>query len=425
MPPPEKRGDSHGGSVDVDRSNHYDIIIVGGGAVGLAAAYHACKDNVRILLLEQYDFRNQLSSSGGATRQFRLQYAEDYMARLVQQSIPFWDELQSHTRETLRTQVGSVWFGDPHVASSEGQIKGAMEVMKRMKIPYEELTAKQIDERFHFRNLPEDYIGFFQKDGGTLNVPGTLETMLEQLRASGRATLLSRQKVTGVKSKPGEVSVSTESGTFHARKLVLTAGPFTNQVLAHLGFELDLVTWQMVSCYFKKTRSDVDFPSWFVFENEAEHYDPGLYYGFEEVHWSNSGYIRVAPAFALHTFRDPAERTERPDPMDIWLTSKWVRQHMPGLDPEPRFTSWCMAALPADGDKKMFLDFAPESVPNHEDIVIFAGGWSFKFVPLLGRICADLALRGRTELDISHFEIPGPRKEPVASTAHLRRLFAF
>ncbi|WP_052519674.1 FAD-dependent oxidoreductase [Archangium violaceum] len=392
-------------------SENYDVIVVGGGAVGLAAAYHACKDNARVLVLEQYEFINQLSSSNGATRQFRLQYAEAYMAVMVQQAIPFWDELQTHTQETLRTRAGSVWFGDPDVESSEGQIQGAMEVMKLLRIPFEPLTAQQIDERYDFKNLPGNYTGFLQPDGGTLNVPGTLRVMLEQLEASGRATLLPRQKVTQVRSSSEGVSVTTASGTYHAGKLVVTAGPYTNQVLAHLGTRLDLIIWQMVSCYFQKRAPSVDFPSWYVFEAERPE-DPGVYYGFEEVSWSHPGYIRVAPAFANHVIEDPSEHTPLPDARDIALTSQWVTNHMPGLEPQACFTSWCMAALPGDDEKKMFLDFAPASVANNDNIVVFAGGWAFKFVPLLGRICADLALKGSTRFDISHFKIPavpGPR----------------
>ena len=119
----------------------------------------------------------------------------------------------------------------------------------------------------------------------------------------------------------------------------------------------------------------------------------------------------MAPAFALHKYRDPADRNPQPDPMDIWLTQNWVAQHMSGLIPEARFKSTCLAALPADNRKKMYLDFAPPQVPNYNNVVIFSAGWAFKYVPLIGRICADLVLYGRTSYDITPFKIQAPVDE--------------
>lgn len=371
--------------------------------MGLAAAYHALPDAERILVLEQARFGHGGSSSGGGTRQFRIQYAEEYMARLVLDSIPLWDDLERHrvTEHPLRSQVGSLWFGDPDVDSSEGQIKKAIEVMDRVGIEYEPLKMPEIERRFRFVGLPAAYEGFFQPRGGTIHVPGTVDTLVTLLRSSGRATLLAGVEVNAV--VPGEegVRLETAGGTIRADKVVLAAGPYTNRLLRGLGFQLDLVIWQMVSCYFRKRHSRVDYPSWFAFEPPAPHYDPGLYYGFEEVDWSHPGYIRVAPAFALHHLSDPRERQPRPEPMDLWLTARWVREHMPGLEPEPRFASTCLAALPADPAKKMFLDFLPAS----RRVVVFTAGWAFKFVPLIGKILADLAVRGETRYDVSPFRI--------------------
>ncbi len=410
--------------MNVSESSH-DVIVIGGGAIGLAAAYHATAQGARVVVLEQAGFSNQDSSSAGATRQFRIQYSEDYMARLVLQSIPYWEELQKHSRAPLLSDVGSIWFGDPDVSGSEGQIKQAMEVMKRLKIPFEPLTAEQVEQRYGFAGLPRNYLGFFQKGGGTINVPLSLEVMLTQIQASGRATLCPRQSVKAVKSSADGVLVATANGDlYRAGKLILAIGPCSNRLRNLLDIHLDLTIWQMVSCYFKKRKPTVDFPSWFVFEEEKPD-DAGLYYGFEEVPWSNPGYIRVAPAFAKHVIRDPDERTPEPDPGDIALTSQWVGRHMPGLDPTPSFTSSCLAALPIDPDKKMFLDFAPGSIPGSRNIVIFAGGWAYKFVPLLGRICADLALQGRTQFDISPFQIPAERMAAVDPTALRRRSLAF
>jgi sarcosine oxidase/L-pipecolate oxidase len=52
----------------------YDVVVVGGGPVGLATAYESAKAGKKVLLLEQYNLFNQSGSSGDLVRMFRTMY---------------------------------------------------------------------------------------------------------------------------------------------------------------------------------------------------------------------------------------------------------------------------------------------------------------------------------------------------------------
>ena len=381
---------------------HYDVIVIGGGPIGLSTAYHLSKRNTRTLVLEQFTFFNQLGSSAGVSRQFRIPYPEEYMVKLVKQSIPFWDELQSLTPTQLRDKVGTLWFGDPAVHSTEGNIGQAEKALKAENVPYTTLTAAEIERKYHFRNLPSTYTGLFQPDGASIDLKATIQTLFNWNLASPVVEMKDQAPVTHIAQRQNKFEVTTPLGTFIAEKLVLTPGPYANSIFHLLDFHIAATYWNMASAFYKKAKPDIQYPTWFVFQNPVGE-NGNQFYGFPEVDWNYPGYIRVASDFVMKALDSPEQRTLVPNPKELAFTAEWVKEHMTGLEPVPEFTSTCLVALSKIPNKELLIEFAPPYVPNHNNIVLYATGWAGKFVPILGKILSDLALDGKTPFDISHF----------------------
>ena len=82
-------------------SERYDVIVVGGGAMGTAAARNLAMRGRRTLLLERFMFGHDKGSSGGPTRIFRYAYHATSYVRMAMQARPAWDELQEAAGEGL------------------------------------------------------------------------------------------------------------------------------------------------------------------------------------------------------------------------------------------------------------------------------------------------------------------------------------
>lgn len=370
--------------------------------MGLSATYHLSKRNTRTLMLEQFTFFNQLGSSAGVSRQFRIPYPEEYMVKLVKQSVPFWDELQSLTPAPLRDKVGTLWFGDPAVHSTEGNIGEAEKALKAQNVPYTSLTAAEIEQQYQFRDLPSTYTGLFQPDGASIDLKATAQTLYNWNLASPFVTMKDQSPVTHIAQKQNKFEVTTPLGTFVSEKLVIVPGPYANSVFHLLDFHIEATYWNMASAFYKVDKPGIQYPTWFVFQNPVGE-NGNEFYGFPEVSWNYPGFVRVASDFVMQPLASPGQRTLVPNAQELAYTAEWVKNHMTGLDPEPQFTSVCLVALSKIPNKELLIDFAPPSVPNYKNIVIYATGWAGKFVPLLGKILSDLALDGHTPFDISHF----------------------
>ncbi|MFM2343690.1 MAG: hypothetical protein RLZZ210_298 [Pseudomonadota bacterium] len=385
---------------------HYDVIVIGGGPMGLSTAYHLSKRNTKTLVLEQFTLLNQLGSSAGVSRQFRIPYPEEYMVKLVKQSIPFWDELQSLTPVPLMDKVGTLWFGDPSVHSTEGNIAQAEKALQAQNVPYTSLTSKEIEQQYHFKNLPKSYTGLFQADGASINLVATMQTLYNWNVESPFVTIIEEAPVTKIEQKHKKFTITTPQGVFTSDKIVIVPGPYINGVINLLDFTIEATYWNMASAFYKKKKADIQYPTWFVFQN-PEGQNGNQFYGFPEVAWNYPGYLRVASDFVISPLSSPSERTLIPNSQELAYTAQWVKNHMEGLEPVPEYKSTCLISLSKIPNKELLIDFAPDYVENHKNIVIYATGWAAKFVPLLGRILSDLTLDGTTPFDISHFALGG------------------
>lgn len=386
----------------------WDLLVVGGGPIGLACGGEGAARGLRTAVLDRHGFFNENGSTSGAERHWRLQYTQEDLFRLTLEARPLWRRLEEAAERTLLHPIGSLWFGDIDVETNEGQIATTATMMSKFGVPYEWLAARDIERRFGFTALPRHYEGFLQPDGGSIDVRGTLAALYGLAQREGCA-LYGGVRVLGLEPDADGVTVRTDRGEHRARKVVLAAGAHLNELLTPLGAQLDYRVYEMALAAMRRRDPAADFPFWFVFQQPTEE-DTNLFYGFGRNPWSPSDLVRCGPVFEVDPLDHPDHATGVPAPRHVRRLSEWVARHLPAVHPDPARTSTCLAVLPRDPRRQFCLGTADRLLPHGEHLVLCGTGWGFKFTPLLGRVCVDLAEHGHTRYDISRLTPDDPQE---------------
>lgn len=386
-----------------------DILVVGGGIIGLMSAFYAARSGARVTLAEQHFPGTQEGSSAEHVRMWRTMYNEIEFSEMAFQSGSLYTEIESQAGVKLLHYHGLLNFGSETDYTPEGTLLDPIQTLNSMNKTYKLLDKKEIEKQYPFKNLPDHYVGIFQPDNAVIDVKTTINTAINLCKSHG-VNFLSRKKLLKIDNNFSGVKSTFEDGdVIHSRKIILAMGPYTNEVLKpSFDIELNLLFWDMCFSYYRLDGSIENYPMWFQFDKPHNGYS-SLFYGFPEVEFARPGFCRIAVDWASHTFSDIAQRYYAPPRIDIEIVRNFVKDHIIGLDSAPVDVGRAvMAHFPDNG---CLLDFLPKNFPHYQNVVVCAAGWAFKFAPLFGKICADLALeKNEFKHNISTLSIDRPQR---------------
>src|SRR2546426_7394245 len=161
-----------------------DIIVLGLGAMGSAAAYHLARRGVRVLGIEQYTPAHAQGSSHGRSRIIREAYFEhpDYVP-LIQRAYELWRGLEGEAGERLLVMTGGLMIGP----ESGVLVQGALTSARAHRLPYELITAEEVQRRFPPFRLQPSTVAVQEPNAGVLFPEACVRAHLDGAAAAGAA----------------------------------------------------------------------------------------------------------------------------------------------------------------------------------------------------------------------------------------------
>ena len=371
----------------------FEYIVLGLGGLGSAAAYWLSRRaGADVLGLEQFELGHVRGESQDHSRIIRLSYHTPAYVELAKRAYAAWASLAAEAGEEVILRTGGLDFAPLGGAIPLDRYSTSMDAAG---VAYERLDAGEIMRRWPQFRLTPDIHGLFQEDAGIAMAARANAAHQRMAREHG-STLREHAAVTGLRSCRGEVDVEIEGRTFRCRRLAVAAGPWSNVALAHFGVELPLEVTQEQVTYFATPDRDAfrpdRFPVWIWMD------DP-CYYGFPV--FGEAGTKAAQDAGGRRV--TPDGRSFEPDPANTAGVRAFLAKYLPSaLGPEI-YTRTCLYTLTPD------RDFVIDRVPHTEGVFVAIGaGHAFKFASLIGRTLADLAIDGRTDVDLQPFSVGRP-----------------
>jgi glycine/D-amino acid oxidase-like deaminating enzyme len=270
----------------------------------------------------------------------------------------------------------------------------SLDILQRLGAPIEEFDRRGLADRYPY--LRAD-LAYLDDDAGLVNLPSVARALESAITAAG-GQILPESVVTDIAPEDSHINVRTESATFQAGSVVVTAGHGTNDVLNLIaGCDLRIPITKDRPSEAKYYRPPPDQRHLYTADAMPviAYLDTGIY-----MHPIVDGLI---DAIKIGYYNPPDLKRYEPGLPDI---ASFVAECAPGLKDsevwDVTVVDQCHYDLVDDDE------FVLGSVPGIDNVFVGVGwrGTGYKFAPWVGRVLADLSLAEGTVYDISRFR-PG------------------
>jgi sarcosine oxidase, subunit beta len=232
-------------------TNAPDVLIIGGGVMGLCIALETAKRGLSVTLLEKRYLGAGASGRSGAI--LRQHYSNQLTVAMARDGLRAYANFD----EWADGPCGFQKVGCLILAAKEDRaaLEGNVRLMQEAHCNAELLAPEEIRTVAPMLTVSEDILGAWEPDAGYADPIITLATLEAACVAVG-VTIQTAQTVTALHTDAGTIrGVETASGPIAAGKVVIAAGPWTNRLLEPLGLSVPIQATRPLLTFFARPLS--------------------------------------------------------------------------------------------------------------------------------------------------------------------------
>uniref|UniRef100_A0A194ANL0 Putative peroxisomal sarcosine oxidase-like protein n=1 Tax=Pinctada fucata TaxID=50426 RepID=A0A194ANL0_PINFU len=266
---------------------------------------------------------------------------------------------------------------------------------------YERLTGSQLHEKYPQFETDDSYTALYEEKAGLVDAAMSISVQIQLARAHG-ASVIDNCPVRRIDKAPnGHIMVYTANGIYQCRRLLVTSGAWINNVLQSIGVHVPIYVTQEQVSYFAtphvKEFTKEKYPIWIYHGSDRD------YYGLPS-HGNSGSKCGIEMGGVVVT---PETRTYIPDPVREKYVTDFLKETIPRSLGPIMYTKTCLYTMPKD--RHFVVDHCGKMRPGWDNVIVCNGaGHCFKFSCLLGKILSEMAVDGKTQYDVSNFNIDRP-----------------
>jgi glycine/D-amino acid oxidase-like deaminating enzyme len=360
-----------------------NVAVIGAGAFGGWTALHLLESGARVTLLDAWGPGNSRASSGGETRVMRGTYGPDQpYTELAAHAMKLWTRYGRRWKRQFLHRTGVLWMAAP---TDDAYERGSLEPMRQAKIPFQELSAATMKQRWPQINFEGIRWGIFEAESGYLDARASCQAVVDLFSAQGGTYRQTAVLPDGLENAPVRALTLSDGSRIKADAYVFACGPWMGKMFPETIGKKVQATKQEIF-FFGTPAGDPRFnsenlPVW------GDHRDH-FFYG---IPGSGRRGFKVAddsrgPAF------DPTHGERTVSPELLADVREYLAFRFPALKHAPVVeTRVCQYEETPDGH------FILDRHPRNNNIWLLGGGsgHGFKHGPAVGEMMAELVLGER------------------------------
>ena len=361
----------------------FDVIVIGGGIIGISCAYELAKQGYTVAVLEKHHCGSGASGRSAAMLEFQMEaHRGEPFLSLAKASKKLFPYLHAEIKNTTGIDFQYEQCGILQLASTpEEAIILENEVIRQTYHDFKATWYSQEDLKKSYPDLTEDHCGgaFFAQDG-QVNGEKFMCGMTKAARHE-HVKIFEDIEIAYFEKEDNQIkSIVTNKGYFMGSKIIVAAGAWSDQVLGMLGIKLGIEPIKGQLLMFNTPEPSIKHP---IYTKSGGYYAP-----------KKDGYTFIGSTIERVGFDESITEDARYDLMDQTeklvpnLTSKKLRRITAGL-------------RPGSFDDLPFIG----PLENHPNLIVAAGHYrrGIMLAPITAKIISALVQGKQLPIDITPF----------------------